>query len=74
MVLNINSMLESLHVQSVYNQLYLEESNDIYGDVVAEENDARTYNNPVIDRVIEDSGVDGFRMLTNFTPDEFDTI
>ncbi|ETV79243.1 hypothetical protein H257_07308 [Aphanomyces astaci] len=65
-------MLESLHVQSVYNQLYLEESNDIYGDVVAEENDARTYNNPVIDRVIEDSGVDGFRMLTNFTPDEFE--
>ncbi|ETV74307.1 hypothetical protein H257_10914 [Aphanomyces astaci] len=74
MVLNINTMLERLHVQSDSDQLYLEESNDVYGDVVAEENDATTYNNPVIDRVIEDSGVDGFRTLTNFTPDEFDTI
>ncbi|ETV76031.1 hypothetical protein H257_09974 [Aphanomyces astaci] len=74
MVLNINSMLERLHVQSVSDQLYLEECYDVYGDVVAEENDTTTYNNPVIDRVIEDSGVDGFRTVTNFTPDEFDTI
>ncbi|RLO02603.1 hypothetical protein DYB28_004507 [Aphanomyces astaci] len=63
MVLNVNSMLERLHVQSVSDQLYLDESLDDYGEVVAEENDTLTYNNPVIDKVMEDSGVEGFRTL-----------
>ncbi|ETV88818.1 hypothetical protein H257_00310 [Aphanomyces astaci] len=58
MVLNVNSMLERLHVQSVSDQLYLDES--LYGEVVAEENDTLTYSNSVIDKVMEDSGVEGF--------------
>lgn len=30
--------------------------------------------NPVADKILEDSGVSGFRTLTNFTPSEFQVI
>ncbi|RQM20191.1 hypothetical protein B5M09_010786 [Aphanomyces astaci] len=74
MVVNVNSMFERFYVQSVSDQLYLDESLDDYGEVVAEEDETLTYSNPVIDKVIEDNGIEGFRTLTNFTPDEFKTI
>ncbi|ETW03784.1 hypothetical protein H310_05150 [Aphanomyces invadans] len=74
MVLNITSMLERLHMQSVSDQLFLEESLGDYGDAVDEENDTVTYSNPVIDNVIEESGAEGFRTLTNFNPMEFEIV
>ncbi|ETV90132.1 hypothetical protein H310_15037 [Aphanomyces invadans] len=67
-------MLERLQVQAVFDQHYLEECLDVFGAVADEENTTTTYNNPVIDKVLEESGIDGFRTLTNFTPAEFDTV
>ncbi|ETV97303.1 hypothetical protein H310_09651 [Aphanomyces invadans] len=66
-------MLERLQVQAVSDQHYLEECLDVFGAVADEENNTTTYNNPVIDKVLEESGIGGFRTLTNFTPAEFDT-
>ncbi|ETW02957.1 hypothetical protein H310_05399 [Aphanomyces invadans] len=61
-------------MQSVSDQLFLEESLGDYGDVVDEENDTVTYSNPVIVKVIEESEDEGFRTLTNFAPMEFKIV
>ncbi|ETV93425.1 hypothetical protein H310_12670 [Aphanomyces invadans] len=74
MVLNVTSMLERLQVQAVSDQHYLEECLDVFGAGADEENNTTTYNNPVIGKVLEESDIDGFRTLTNFTPAEFDTV
>ncbi|RHY95685.1 hypothetical protein DYB37_001588 [Aphanomyces astaci] len=74
MVLNVTSMLERLNVQSVSDQLYLEDSLDVFGTVTDETNDSVAYRNPVIDKALENSGTEGYRMLTNFTPAKFEAI
>ncbi|RHY23026.1 hypothetical protein DYB36_012298 [Aphanomyces astaci] len=67
-------MLERLQVQAVSDQHYLEECFDVIDAVVDEENAVVAHQNPVIDKVLEDSGADGFRTLTSFTPAECETI
>ncbi|ETV64684.1 hypothetical protein H257_18462 [Aphanomyces astaci] len=74
MVMNIASMLERFLVLNVSDQVFLKDSLYDFGDLADEQNDALAYDSPVIEKVIEDGGVDAFRTLTNFTPTEFDTI
>ncbi|ETV77329.1 hypothetical protein H257_08775 [Aphanomyces astaci] len=45
-----------------------------YGEAADEDNDVQDANNELMDKVIEEAGDEAFRVLTNFTPNEFDII
>ncbi|ETV97459.1 hypothetical protein H310_09388 [Aphanomyces invadans] len=74
MVLIVASILERWQEQAVSDQHYLEECLDVYGAAAEHESNVTMYQNPVIDEILEVTGVDGHRTLTNFTPAEFETI
>ncbi|RQM28749.1 hypothetical protein B5M09_011675 [Aphanomyces astaci] len=65
------SMLERLHAQSASDWIFLEESLTDFGP---EADEATDYPHPIMDKAIEDSGPQGFRVLTYFSPHEFETI
>ncbi|ETV91149.1 hypothetical protein H310_14160 [Aphanomyces invadans] len=73
-VMNIAAMLERFQVLNVSDQLFFDESLNDYGTLAEEANDFPAYDNPVIDKVLEDGGDQAFRTFTNFTPAEFDVI
>ncbi|RHZ20055.1 hypothetical protein DYB37_006444 [Aphanomyces astaci] len=50
------------------------QSLDEYGDAVLEEDEFHETNNPIMDKTLLDAGAEGFRVLTNFTPEEFEVI
>ncbi|ETV67803.1 hypothetical protein H257_16040 [Aphanomyces astaci] len=73
MRLNVSSMLERLQDQTASDNHYLQQSLDEYGDAVLEEDEFHETNNPIMDKAL-DAGAEGFRVLTNFTPEEFEVI
>ncbi|ETW06322.1 hypothetical protein H310_02606 [Aphanomyces invadans] len=72
--MNITAMLESFNLQTVSDQLFLDESLEDFGQLVQEESEAPAYTNPIIDKVLEEGGPEAFRTFCNFTPPEFDTL
>ncbi|RHY02483.1 hypothetical protein DYB36_009350 [Aphanomyces astaci] len=74
MRLNVSSMLERLQDQTASDNLYLQQSLDEYGDAVLEEDEFHETTNPIMDKTLLDAGAEGFRVLTNFTPEEFEVI
>ncbi|ETV66668.1 hypothetical protein H257_16970 [Aphanomyces astaci] len=72
--MRVTSMLERLQDQSASDRLHLQQSLVEFGEAADEDNDVQDANNPLMDKVIEEAGDEAFRVLTNFTPSEFDII
>ncbi|ETV82613.1 hypothetical protein H257_05190 [Aphanomyces astaci] len=74
MRINVSSMFELIQDQTASGNLYLQQSLNEYGDAVLEEDEIHETNNPIMDKTLLDTGAEGFRVLTNFTPEKFEDI
>ncbi|RHZ02303.1 hypothetical protein DYB35_013179 [Aphanomyces astaci] len=74
MVFNPSSMLASLVEQSVRDQIFLNECLDRFGPAAEELAEAPDSMQPIMDKTLQDAGPEGFRVMTNFTPAEFDVL
>ncbi|RHY51484.1 hypothetical protein DYB34_006637 [Aphanomyces astaci] len=72
--MRVTSMLQRLQDKSASDRLHLQQSLVEFGEAADEDNDVQDANNPLMDKVIEEAGDEAFRVLTNFTPSEFDII
>ncbi|RHY08153.1 hypothetical protein DYB36_012521, partial [Aphanomyces astaci] len=67
-------MLASLEEQSVRDQIFLNECLDRFGPAAEELAEAPDSMQPIMDKTLQDAGPEGFRVMTNFTPAEFDVL
>ncbi|RHY30454.1 hypothetical protein DYB32_004319 [Aphanomyces invadans] len=72
MRINISAMLERLQDQTSSDNLYLQQSLIEYSDDVLDDDEYNETANPIMDKALEEAGAEGIRVLTNFTPEEFE--
>ncbi|ETV90466.1 hypothetical protein H310_14746 [Aphanomyces invadans] len=67
-------MLERLQDQTTSDNLYLQQSLIEYSDDVLDDDEYNETANPIMEKTLEEVGAEGIRVLTNFTPEEFEVI
>ncbi|KAF0710684.1 hypothetical protein AaE_012427 [Aphanomyces astaci] len=74
MVLNVSAMLTRLEDQATSDRVFLEQCLDDYPEVAEHQDNIPDSSCPILDRVSNDSGEEGVRVMTNFTRREFDVL
>ncbi|KAF0769735.1 hypothetical protein AaE_002666, partial [Aphanomyces astaci] len=74
MVLNVAGMLTRLEDQATSDRVFLDQCLDDYPEVAEHQDNIPDSSCPVLDRVSNDSGEEGVRVMTNFTRREFDVL
>ncbi|RHY88728.1 hypothetical protein DYB37_012532 [Aphanomyces astaci] len=67
-------MFASLQEETVRDQVFLDDCLQRHGDAVDERVDDPDTTQPIIDKTLEATGIEGFKVMTNFTPTEFDIL
>ncbi|RHZ02090.1 hypothetical protein DYB35_013016 [Aphanomyces astaci] len=70
MVLNVAAMIGRLEDLAVSDQVFLDNCFTQYGDTI-DQQEVTDSTCPIIDKVLEEDGDEGFRVMTNFTAAEF---
>ncbi|RHY97802.1 hypothetical protein DYB31_016351, partial [Aphanomyces astaci] len=74
MVLNVAAMIGRLEDLAVSDQVFLDNCFTQYGDTIDQQEEVTDWTCPIIDRVLEEAGDEGFRVVTNFTAAEFEVL
>ncbi|KAF0706784.1 hypothetical protein DYB37_012197 [Aphanomyces astaci] len=73
-MLNVSALIARLQDQTTSDQLFLGQCLEDYSEVVDDCDDLADSLCLIFDKVLEDSGEDGVRVLTNFTRHEFNVL